>query len=74
MMKNRHIIIVSLQSWHSNIGSNCINIAKELSKENKVLYVNRAADRNSNIKNFIKPNNNVDINESLSNHYSLEQD
>ena len=71
-MKNRHIIIVSLQSWHSKIGSNCINIAKEFSKDNKVLYVNRAADRISNIKNFIKPNNKVDINESSSNYYSLE--
>jgi teichuronic acid biosynthesis glycosyltransferase TuaH len=71
-MKNRHIVIVSLQSWHSNIGSNCINIAKEFSKENKVLYVNRAADRNSIIKKIIKQKTDTEISESSLYRYSLE--
>ena len=71
-MKNKHIIVVSLQSWHSNIGSNCINIAKEFSKENKVLYVNRAADRNSVFKQLINSNRNRGTGMSNSNRYSLE--
>jgi len=43
-------IIVSLQSWDSEIGSNCINIAKEISKRHKVLYINRPIDRYTLIK------------------------
>nr|WP_321450909.1 glycosyltransferase [uncultured Carboxylicivirga sp.] len=45
MLKNRDIIITGLQSWHINIGSNCKNIAIELAKNNRVLYVNRSFDR-----------------------------
>ncbi len=44
-MQGKYIVVVGLQSWDSKIGSNCIDIAKEFSKENKVLYVNRAIDR-----------------------------
>lgn len=56
-MRNKDIIIVSLQSWDTEIGSNCINIAKEFCKNNRVLYVNRAFDRNSFIKNLFKRHN-----------------
>lgn len=71
-MKNNHIVIVSLQSWDSNIGSNCINIAKEFSKENRVLYVNRASDRFSNIKKFFNPKKKLEKDLIPLNIYSLE--
>ncbi|MGN7723889.1 glycosyltransferase [Chitinophaga sp. 22620] len=45
MIRDRHIIIVGLQPWDIEIGSNCKNMALELSRHNKVLYVNRALDR-----------------------------
>lgn len=45
MIKNRNIVIFSLQPWDIKIGSNCKNIALELAKHNKVLYVNRPLDR-----------------------------
>lgn len=50
-MENRNIIIVGLQPWDIEIGSNCKNIALELSRKNRVLYVNRALDRISSIRN-----------------------
>lgn len=45
MIENRHIIVHGLQSLDSTIGSNCINIANEFAKKNKVLYVNYPIDR-----------------------------
>jgi len=39
------IIIVGQQAWDTEIGSNCKNIALELSKTNRVLYVNSPLDR-----------------------------
>lgn len=50
MIKGRDIVVVGLQSWDINIGSNCKNIAWELAKHNRVLYVNRALDRISAIR------------------------
>lgn len=44
------IIIVGLQAWHTDIGSNCKSIATELSKRHRVLYVNAPLDRNTLIK------------------------
>ena len=41
----RDIIVHGLQSLDSPIGSNCVNIAYELSKQNRVLYVNFPMDR-----------------------------
>lgn len=46
-MKNKNIIVLGQQDWESAIGSNNINIAKEFSKHNKVLYVDNALDRKS---------------------------
>jgi glycosyltransferase involved in cell wall biosynthesis len=43
----RDIIIVGLQAWHTDIGSNCKSIAAELSKRHRVLYVNAPLDRNT---------------------------
>ncbi|MBK9319466.1 MAG: glycosyltransferase [Bacteroidetes bacterium] len=50
MIKDQDIVIVGLQPWDIPIGSNCINIAKELSKYNRVLYVNPPLDRSTYIK------------------------
>ena len=41
----RDIVIVGLQPWDTEIGSNCKNIALEFSKLNRVLYVNSPLDR-----------------------------
>jgi teichuronic acid biosynthesis glycosyltransferase TuaH len=40
MIVGRDIIIVGIQAWDIEIGSNCKNIALEFSKNNRVLYVN----------------------------------
>lgn len=45
LIKNRDFIIVGQQPWDIEIGSNCKNIALELSKHNRVLYVNPPLDR-----------------------------
>ncbi|MCF6239867.1 MAG: glycosyltransferase [Bacteroidales bacterium] len=54
MIVNRDIIIVGLQPWDIEIGSNCKNIALEFSKHNRVLYVNPPLDR---LTSFKKSNN-----------------
>ncbi|MBX7182272.1 MAG: glycosyltransferase [Bacteroidia bacterium] len=43
-MKGHHFIFTGLQSWDIPIGSNAIDIAKEIAKQNKVLYVNSPLD------------------------------
>lgn len=43
-MKGKDFIITGLQSWDIPIGSNAIDIAKEISKQNRVLYVNSPLD------------------------------
>jgi len=45
MIKGRDILVVGQQPWDVEIGSNCKNIAKEFSKNNRVLYVNSPLDR-----------------------------
>ena len=45
MLQNRDIIVVGIQAWDIEIGSNCKNIAQELAKNNRVLYVNSPLDR-----------------------------
>ena len=44
-MKNRDIVVVGIQAWDIEIGSNCKNIASEFAKHNRVLYVNPPLDR-----------------------------
>src|SRR5690606_8649020 len=44
-MENENIVIVGQQPWDTDIGSNCKNLAEELSKKNTVLYVNSPLDR-----------------------------
>lgn len=45
IVKDRDIIVVGLQPWDGEIGSNCKNIAIEFAKYNRVLYVNYPLDR-----------------------------
>ena len=45
LVTNRDIVIVGQQPWDVEIGSNCKDIAIELSKQNRVLYVNSPLDR-----------------------------
>ena len=50
MIKNRDFIVVGLQALDSRIGSNCINIAQEIARNNRVLYVNYPLDRLTKIR------------------------
>lgn len=51
LITKRDFIIVSQQAWDVEIGSNCKNIALEISKHNRVLYVNPPLDRITLIRN-----------------------
>ena len=50
MIENQDFVIVGLQPWDIAIGSNCKNIAVELSKKNRVLYINTPLDRITSIR------------------------
>ncbi len=50
MIKGKDIIVVGIQAWDIEIGSNCKNISVEMSRENRVLYVNSPLDRISKFK------------------------
>ena len=50
MIQNRDIIIIGIQPWDIEIGSNCKNIAEEFARQNRVLYVNTPLDRVSMFK------------------------
>ncbi len=45
MIKDQDIIVVGIQAWDIEIGSNCKNIAIEFARHNRVLYVNPPLDR-----------------------------
>src|SRR5438067_1938458 len=45
IMHNRDIIMFGLQPWDTEIGSNFKNMAVEIAKHNRILYVNRPLDR-----------------------------
>lgn len=45
MINQKDIVITGIQAWDIGIGSNCINIAKEMSKNHRVLYVNPPLSR-----------------------------
>jgi teichuronic acid biosynthesis glycosyltransferase TuaH len=49
------IIIIGQQPWDTEIGSNCKDIALEMSKRNRVLYVNSPLDRVTRIRNRKDP-------------------
>ena len=40
MIKGKDIVIIGMQAWDIEIGSNCKNIATEFAKYNRVIYVN----------------------------------
>lgn len=44
MIRSKDIVVVGIQAWDIEIGSNCKNIAKEFAKHNRVLYVNPPLD------------------------------
>ena len=48
---SRDIVIIGQQPWDTEIGSNCKDIALELSKKNRVLYVNSPLDRATLMRN-----------------------
>lgn len=50
MIQNRDIVVIGIQPWDIEIGSNCKNIALEFSRNNRVLYVNAPLDRISRFK------------------------
>lgn len=50
MIKGKDIVIIGIQPWDIEIGSNCKNIALEFAKDNRVLYVNPPMDRITRIK------------------------
>ncbi|MBU1012721.1 MAG: glycosyltransferase [Bacteroidetes bacterium] len=50
MIKGKDIIVHGLQSLDSPIGSNCVNLAYEFAKKNRVLYVNYPLDRLTSIR------------------------
>ncbi len=50
MIQGKDIVIVSIQPWDIEIGSNCKNIASQFAKHNRVLYVNPPLDRITSIK------------------------
>jgi len=52
-IKNRDIILFSFQPWNSDIAFNFKDMAYELARYNRVLFVDRARDRNSVLKNFL---------------------
>ena len=54
-MKGRDIIITGLQPWDIPIGSNAIDIAREMAVENRVLYVNSALDQMTIYRNKPTP-------------------
>ena len=54
-MKGRDFVITGLQPWDIPIGSNAIDIAREISVDNRVLYVNSALDQMTIYRNQPKP-------------------
>jgi glycosyltransferase involved in cell wall biosynthesis len=40
MIKGKDIVVIGIQAWDVEIGSNCKNIATEFAKYNRVIYVN----------------------------------
>lgn len=56
MIKNRDIIVYGMQAWDFNIASTCKYTAIEMSKNNRVLYVNPPLQRSSALFHKNDPN------------------
>ena len=52
-IKNRDIILFSFQPWNSDIAFNFKDMAYELARYNRVLFIDRARDRNTVFKSLI---------------------
>lgn len=50
MIQGKDIIVIGIQAWDIEIGSNCKNIAIEFARNNRVLYVNPPMDRVSRFR------------------------
>lgn len=55
IVSNKDIIVIGIQPWDIEIGSNCKNIAIEFARNNRVLYVNPPLDRITSIKEKSNP-------------------
>jgi teichuronic acid biosynthesis glycosyltransferase TuaH len=55
-IKNRDIVLLSFQPWNSDIAFNFKDMAFELARYNRVLFVDRARDRNSVLKSIFSSN------------------
>lgn len=55
-MKGQNIVMVALQSWDFEIGSNARNIATEFARNNRVLYVNPPIDTITRYRGDAKKN------------------
>lgn len=54
-MVNKDVIILGQQAWDTDIGSNCKNIAEEIARNNRVLYINSPLDRVTKLKKANDP-------------------
>src|SRR5580765_6395641 len=54
LIKNRDIILFSFQPWNSDIAFNLKDMAFELARYNRVLFIDRARDRNTVLKNMLR--------------------
>jgi teichuronic acid biosynthesis glycosyltransferase TuaH len=52
-IKNRDIILFSFQPWNSDIAFNLKDMAYELARHNRVLFIDRARDRNTALKGLL---------------------
>jgi glycosyltransferase involved in cell wall biosynthesis len=57
MIHNQDIVVIGIQPWNIEIGSNCKNIAIEMAKNNRVLYVNQPLNRITSLKGKNDPAN-----------------
>lgn len=59
--EGQNYVVVGLQAFDSAIGSNCVNIAQQLAKDNQVLYVNFPFDQKSFLSQLRNPEPNTRI-------------
>ncbi len=54
-IQDRDIVMFSFQPWDTELGSNFKDMALELAKKNRILFVNRALDRRSRLRDRNDP-------------------
>lgn len=54
-MQNQNIVMLCQQSWESGIDTNARNLARELSQQNRVLYLDLPLDLNTLLRTFRTP-------------------